>query len=322
MPARSRTFALLAAVLGLLLAGAALLGLDVYAHARLSRYNALNIWGYRGPVAGRKHPGERRIVVLGGSTVFGLGLPQREAFPAQLEQQLRATDLDVSVVNLGVDGENAFAFVDTLRDYRYLDYDGVILYEGYNNLLSTSRSALRHASWMFRLTGYWPILPTAISEKVMLWRYHGDLGAAYADRNRTVFSFGSHDVASSLRRQVGRLSGPPHEHERPSCDARWSAYCDAIANAVIAARAAGARVLVATQPYISDAHVEQQDSLRAMLRERFARDAGVRYVNLGQGVIDVDDRSVAYDGMHLTARGNAALAASLADGAAGLIRNR
>ena len=320
MPARTRTFALLAGLLGVIAACAALLALDVYAHARLSRYNALNIWGYRGPILGRKHPGERRIVVLGGSTVFGLGLPEHDAFPAQLERQLRAQGLDVSVVNLGVDGENAFAFADSLRDYGYLDYDGVILYEGYNNLLVTSPSALRHASWVFRLTGYWPILPTAISERIMLWRYHGDLSAAYADRKKTVFTFGRRDVARSLEQQVGRLTGPPRERERQSCDAQWSAYCDAVATAVTAARARGARVLVVTQPYISDAHVAQQDSLRAMLRGTFGSDAGVRYVNLGRGVVDVDDRAIAYDGMHLTARGNAAVAGALAASALQLIR--
>jgi hypothetical protein len=93
-----------------------------------------------------------------------------------------------------------------------------------------------------------------------------------------------------------------------------------MANAIAAARAAGARVLVVTQPYISDPHVEQQDSLRAMLREKFPGDAGVRYANLGRGVVDVDDRSVAYDGMHLTERGNAAVANALVPQAAELIK--
>jgi hypothetical protein len=320
LSARPRTFALLAVVLGLAVACAALLAVDIYAHARLSRYNALNVWGYRGAVVGRKHPGERRIVVVGGSTVFGLGLSPAEAFPAQLEQQLRAKNLDVSVVNLGVDGENAFAFADTLRDYEYLEYDGVILYEGYNNLFSTYPLALRHESWVFRMTGYWPILPTALSEKIMLWRYHGDLSAAYADRNKTVFRFGGHDVARSLQQQVGRLSGPPQEHEVRRCEAKWSAYCDAMASGIAAARSRRARVLVVTQPYISDPHVDQQDSLRAMLREKFAGDAGVRYANLGRGVVDLDDRSIAYDGMHLTTRGNAAVADALVSQAAELIK--
>ena len=302
-----RAFAIIAVALAVVSSSAILIGLDVYEHARLARYAALNIWGYRGPVAARKREGERRLVAIGGSTVLGLGLPWNEAFPAQLEARLRADGRDASVVNLGVDGENAFAFAGTVHDYAHLQYDGVIFYEGYNNLLCTMPFAIRHGSWVFRVSGYWPILPTAISEKVLLWRYHGDLNAAYADQKKTVFRPLEGDVAGALQQQIGRLTGPPRERDVPACEKRWAVYCDAMANAISDARAHPAQVLVVTQPYISDAHVEQQNSLRAMLRTRFGGDGGVRYLNLGS-LIDLNDRSLAYDGMHLTKRGNAIVA--------------
>jgi hypothetical protein len=318
MAARSRVFAIVATVLGASTAFAILVGLDVYEHARLARYAALNVWGYRGPVVGRKGDQERRLVAIGGSTVLGLGLPWSEAFPAQLEGQLRARGRATSVVNLGVDGENAFAFADTVRDYAYLQYDGVIFYEGYNNLLGTVPFAIRHGSWVFRVSGYWPILPTAISEKMLLWRYHGDLNAAYADQKKTVFRpLERRDVAGSLQEQIGNLTGPPQEQEVPACEDRWAVYCEAMAGAIERARDRHARVLVVTQPYISDAHVAQQNSLRAMLRARFAADPDVRYANLGR-LIDLRDRSLAYDGMHLTERGNAIVADRLLAPAAAL----
>lgn len=53
-----------------LLAGV-LLAADLYAHHRVERSVGVNRPGYRGPVAGRKQPGEPRVVMLGGSTVFG-----------------------------------------------------------------------------------------------------------------------------------------------------------------------------------------------------------------------------------------------------------
>ena len=43
---------------------------------------------------------------------------------------------------------------------------------------------------------------------------------------------------------------------------------------------------------------------------RLAHDARVRYVNLGR-VIDTRDHTIAYDGMHLSAAGNARIAAEL-----------
>src|SRR5207245_6100377 len=81
---------------------AAVLFVDLYLHHR----HGVNIWGYRGPVAARKEPGEKRIVVLGGSVVWGYGLPWNQAFPAQLLQKLEATRGAngigrVSVLNLG-----------------------------------------------------------------------------------------------------------------------------------------------------------------------------------------------------------------------------
>jgi acyl-CoA thioesterase-1 len=49
------------------------------------------------------------IVALGDSLTAGLGLPQSDAFPAQLERALRAHGQEVSVVNAGVSGDIAAA---------------------------------------------------------------------------------------------------------------------------------------------------------------------------------------------------------------------
>src|SRR5262245_19792553 len=49
------------------------------------------------------------IVALGDSLTAGLGLPQDEAFPAQLEAALKARGLAARVVNAGVSGDTASA---------------------------------------------------------------------------------------------------------------------------------------------------------------------------------------------------------------------
>jgi acyl-CoA thioesterase-1 len=48
-----------------------------------------------------------RIVVLGDSLAAGLGLPEAEAFPAGLEQMLRAAGREVDVLNAGVSGDTS-----------------------------------------------------------------------------------------------------------------------------------------------------------------------------------------------------------------------
>jgi acyl-CoA thioesterase-1 len=48
-----------------------------------------------------------RIVALGDSLTAGLGLPASAAFPARLEQALRAKGLAVTITNAGVSGDTA-----------------------------------------------------------------------------------------------------------------------------------------------------------------------------------------------------------------------
>jgi hypothetical protein len=76
-------------------------------------------------------------------------------------------------------------------------------------------------------------------------------------------------------------------------------------------RPCGQRVLVVTQPYLSDLHVDQQRALESSLQRQFGSDSGVRYVNLGR-LVDLRDPGRAYDGLHLTAIGNQKVAAALA----------
>ena len=326
---------------------AALLAFDVFLHYRVQGVAGLNVWGYRGPAAGRKAPGEKRVVALGGSTVFGYGLPWNESWPHFVERRLDAARKEggsgrVSVVNLGAPRDSVATFVVTMDDYAYLDYDLVILYEGYNDLEAPSVAgkpgggadgvdpalghyiAWRHQSPVFRWTGYLPIFPLVLTEKAMAMMHGGDVNAAYSSRD-IVFRPGlgtrvtagalkaTADIALGLEQRFGRLTpGGPDTNQAfdTSCE-RWSRYCGAVGDAVRLARQRGKGVLVVTQPYLSDLHVEQQRALETSLRRQFGGDARVKYVNLGR-LIDLHDSQLAYDGLHLTAAGNDKVAAALA----------
>ena len=48
---------------------------------------------------------DTRLLVLGDSLVAGYGLPPGQSFPAQLEQDLKASGRDVTVINAGVSGD-------------------------------------------------------------------------------------------------------------------------------------------------------------------------------------------------------------------------
>ena len=316
----------------------ALLALDVYLHHRVQNVSGVNVWGYRGPAIGSKRPGETRIAAIGGSTVFGYDLPWTESWPYYLERQInlqRQGSGPVTVVNLGIPTDSARMFVATMDDYVYLKADIVILYEGYNDLgLPVARNktnpdvphylAWRHQSPIFRWTGYFPIFPLVLREKAMLLRYGGDLTAAY-DSREIVFRPGlatrataevlsaAAEVGVGLERRFGRLTarGPVLTTAYDANCGRWSQYCGAVSDAVRHALDRRQRVLVVTQPYLSDLHVDQQEALATSLQRQFSSESRVRYLNLGR-LIDLTDPLMAYDRMHLSAQGNQKIAATLA----------
>ncbi len=302
--ARRAVFALTVIGLTCGVAMATLVAADLWAHHRAASTAGMNWRGYRGPVLGARAAGEWRIAMLGGSTVFGYGVRADEALPAQVGRVLRGRGEQVSVANLGFNSEGAYAFTDTIRDYRSLQPDIVVLYEGYNDLIADTPNRLqrRHGSPIFRLTGYFPMLPIVLRDKA-------DSMARGGSGGRVVFGVAA-DAIEGLGRQLGRLSDHPAEAQSPAAANRWHAYCDAVTRAIAEARSQGASVLVVSQPYISDSHVEQQHALASAL-SRFAGDPHVRYFDAGRA-IDLHDNHFAFDGMHLTPEGNRQMADVLA----------
>jgi len=341
---KRQVFVLVATALVFFVGAAALLAADIYLHGRFQESAGVNIWGYRGPVLGRKKPGDLRIAFLGGSTAFGYGVSWDQAIPAQLEKQLNARlppgVSRVSVANLAYNNEGAYSFTFTLDDYRYLDYDIVCLYEGYNDMMGDSRnpntSVFRHDSPVFKLTGYLPIFPIAFREKASALRFGGDLNGYYramrGEETKTVFRPGlanrtaagaldaSAAIAESLQRQLAKVMQEPPPQivggDATGCKVPWGEYCKSMFTAVDHALAMRKRVLVITQPYaagfLRERHVDQQSTMSTTLLIRYQGNPRVQYANAGTAV-DISDPVVGYDHMHLTAPANAVVAAHLVE---------
>jgi hypothetical protein len=303
-----------------------LLAADVYVHWRTQNVAGVNVWGYRGAPVGAKGDGDVRVAMVGGSTVYGWGLPSHESIASFLEQRLNASPSGrhFSVVNLGAPGQGAYGFITDLADFEDLDYDIVCLYEGYNDLgPMTIRGRDNYLLWrrespVFRWTGYYPILPIVLREKADLLtgnskakegevRFRPGLGSRVAGGAMRAVAA----VTGDLGGQVGGLTpAPANAPADGDCIDMWARYCGSVREAVAWALARDKRVIFATQPYVSDAHKEQQANVAAMLKARFGADPRVSYVNLGDA-IDMRNRDIAYDGLHLIASGNDTIASHL-----------
>jgi len=332
-------FALVAATTSVGGTLAVLVAADVRVHHRLERSAGVNVWGYRGPTVPRKAGGEHRLVVLGGSTAFGDGVNWDEAFPAQLETALRPLSKDgapVRVVNLGFNAEGAYSFVFSLTDYASLDYDGAILYEGYNDSNGLNQFVGRHDSLVFRVFGYYPLLDIALKEKALALRSGGDLNAAYA--GKTVFRPGitarttaaaletAVRISETLHSQIeGFRTAPPRPTEYSDvhvedvgCTGNWRHYCASMDRAIRFLLERNKKALIVTQPYIRDGHRAQQAQLRSMLASRYGGNRNVGYANLGD-LIDLEHSPLSYDTMHLTRDGNGVVARALVASVAALM---
>jgi acyl-CoA thioesterase I len=80
-------------------------------------------------------PGTPVIVALGDSLTAGLGLPQDQAFPAQLEAALKARGTEARVINAGVSGDTASAGLARLDWALPDDASTVIIELGGNDAL-------------------------------------------------------------------------------------------------------------------------------------------------------------------------------------------
>ena len=336
---RRAKFAVVAVIVGVMLPLCSLLAIDIYAHHRFERGILVNVWGYRGPVIGRKAPDEYRVAILGGSAAFGFGVKWDESMPALLDLKLSAHHPPIRVVNLAFNGEGTYSFPFTMDDYAYLKYDMVLMYEGYNDLLGDpsvpNQQVFRHESPIFRLTGYLPIFPIVAREKASVLLY-GDTRGVYVNAKKSSIVFtpslatktkaeilqSAAAIGESLERQLNRrIATDPAlinitriDEDGSGCSGVWTPYCRLVFRAVSKARAMGKDVMVVTQPYllgekVRAAHQAQQHEVASMLARKFA-DPHVMYVNLGNAV-DVSDPEFSFDRMHLTLAGNERIAAAL-----------
>lgn len=246
-PGRFAVYALLTVALTVGAFVATVAAFDVYLHRRYFRTGGYNFQGYRGNAIGGKTPGERRLVMLGGSVAFGYGVDVDETIPANLQRILH----DRTVINLGWNSEGAYAFRPTLEDYAGLQYDQVILYSGYNDLGPHNTQVFRHESPIFLLTGYLPILPII---PMHAWLRVTDLSrvgqtvfeATLADRSSTQWTDTANRVQLTLNDQLARFAkdAPRPQAGQNECGARWSFYCQAVRDGVVAGRQRGAEVFV------------------------------------------------------------------------------
>ena len=124
------------------------------------------------------------LVAFGDSLMAGYQLPEKDSFPAQLEQKLRAAGYDVTVINAGVSGDTASDGAERVDWSVADDTDLVLLELGANDMLRGLDPKLPRAALKQILTRL-----QARKMKVLLcgMKAAPNLGADYAKQFEAIY---------------------------------------------------------------------------------------------------------------------------------------
>ena len=125
------------------------------------------------------------IVAFGDSLTAGLGLPEKDSFPAQLERALKARGQPVKVINAGVSGDTASAGLARLDWAMPDDASAVIIELGANDALqgldpAATKATLEKIITELKARGL-PILLAGMEAPP-------NMGKDYADRFRAIYA--------------------------------------------------------------------------------------------------------------------------------------
>lgn len=248
--------------------------------------------------APEKPAGVKRIMVLGGSNVWGDGQPTAAtAWPALLENELRGRGLNVEVLNAGVRGFDSFQIMVLFTRYA-IQYqpDLIFVYLGFNDSGTTyGLTTLRE----LYLAGH---------EKTAVRRlqrfFHRSL--LYNALTRSVLA---------IRREVVEKAGPgPLRETNPVSD-----FAANLRDIVTEARAAGAPTVLATEFYGLNFRRQAAPGRAVDLREAVAHvaaETGAPFLDAYGYFASLDDPPAfvwPHDPVHFNTAGHARMARLTAD---------
>ena len=250
-----------------------------------------NIHGYRGKIAEEKKVGEYRIACFGGSTTYGFGVEEQEAWPAQLGKLLGEK---YSVVNLGANNQGIYGIANDIHYYEDLDFEMAILYQG-----ETDRDPTQLRDYNFRggdpfffCFGYKPILNFYIKELIRK--------ATPLDKNAEKPVFKGNNTDTELRAQVNQYyrdadmisQAMMNKGEHPYKD-----YINKLDKVLQNLSSKNIRTVVVCQPNAFNSF--QQYCIRQLIDSKYLNK--VEYLNLNDLFDDLNAAS--FDGMHLKKEG-------------------
>ncbi len=272
---------------------------DLALHYFLNNYYSwYNYKGYRGEIVSPDDP--TIIACFGGSTTYGYGVKKDKTWPYFLEELLKKEGLNISVVNLGANGQGIYGISHDLKLYDYLNYDIAILFNGYNDMMPEllQRNNLRGNDLLFRIFGYKQVIWPFIKERI--FSIKGNKGHIEFDQNKIKEDNEYDQVARYFNALDTAARGMVSKSEVP-----YKGYMKYLEASLGYLTSMEKEVLFVCPPGIS--HTLQQQEVKRFLNKD---DRQVSYFDIGP-FVDLSNHKLCLDGLHLTPEGNYAIAKKL-----------
>lgn len=291
-------------IIPIIIAVVILFAIDLALHFHLSDQSGYNVQGFRGN-AGPKNA-DHVIACFGGSTTYGFGVRKNETWPFLLEEQLSNSEQNVSVLNLGANAQGIYGINYDVDGYDYLNYDIALIYTGYNDLNPHEFNdyRFRGSDIFFRLFHYKPIIVVYLRERLNL------AGKKFKDNGSKI---------------IFELDDDTLQHERTR-----NQFSRELIRADSIARLPNATTIQPYQEYLHyllltfnkllevDKKIYfilppklENSFLRLKSEEVILNYDNINFIMMDE-FIDMDDKTLCFDGIHLTPKGNNIIAAQLA----------
>ncbi len=277
------------------MAGVVLTALDLFAHKKLELLAGLNAWGYRGAVARRRQPREIRIVIVGGTRAFAPGMPAQWTTATVLRQQVMlVTDRkggeirQVVSLTLAHPGALPDSYAATIAHFAYLQPDYICIYD---DLGVGGAVSLEETSGVYKATGYFPMLPLALQEKGMAWRF-GNVRFGYeraaAKTQEPLIQRAAGAVVETLGDGLARADRMLARRAAARPAMAPDVYARQMSQAVASALERSRGVVVAVSPAETPLQADNLAALRPRVAAMLAATPALRFVDLSSEPALVD----------------------------------
>lgn len=310
--------------ISLVIAIVSLLTIDLYVHHKLEKQQGYNYRGYRGRVLSAKEKDEYRIACFGGSIVYGYYINNEDTWPYLLEKEFEKEKAKISVANLGFNGQGIYGIYHDITYYDYLDYDLAIIYNaGIDQDPSNMPLANgRGGDYIFEKFGYKLILPIYLYEKSLILKYgiknlekvysgNGDEKQASKD-NPIKFQLGAslnqmREVYLAINKKFASFEEQAAQMNKKNLKP-YEQYIEYLIKTFDRLLQKNKKIIYICGLDKGMADSLQQKLVRKLINERYLNK--VKYIDLSP-IIDIKNKSFAFDGMHLSREGNEIIAKNI-----------